>query len=150
MKTKIFFLFFATIFIVACNPSTQNKNSKQIKNEISDNSNLKLQIYYFHATHRCPTCNSIEANIKQVLENNYKNEVETGIIKFAVLNVEEDANKTLAEKYQATGSALHLIEFLKGKEKDHDLTNYAFSYSRKQPEIFLQGMKDTINYFINH
>jgi len=148
MKAKILILFIATSVFVACNQGSQKTKNEQVKNEITQNSNLKLQIYYFHATHRCPTCNSIEANINQVLENNFKNEIEQGIINFTVLNVEDAENKGLAEKYQATGAALHLIDIENGTEKDNDLTKYAFSYSRKQPDVFLKGMNDTINYFI--
>lgn len=148
MKAKILFLFIATSILVACNQGSQKTNNEQVKNEITQNPNLKLQIYYFHATHRCPTCNSIEANIKQVLESNFKNEIEQGIINFTVLNVEDAENKNLAEKYQATGAALHLVDIENGAEKDNDLTKYAFSYSRKQPDVFLKGMNDTINYFI--
>jgi len=150
MKAKIIFLLIATSFLVACNRGSQKSNNEQVKNEITQNTNLKLQIYYFHATHRCPTCNSIEANIKKVLESNFENEIEQGIINFTVLNVEDAENKNLAEKYQATGAALHLVDIENGKENDNDLTNYAFSYSRNQPEVFLQGMKDTINYYINN
>lgn len=150
MKTKIVFLLIATILFVACNQSSQKTNNEQVKNEITQNPNLKLQIYYFHATNRCPTCNSIEANIKQVLESNFKNEVEQGIVNFTVLNVEDEANKTLAEKFQATGASLHLIDIENGTEKDNDLTDYAFSYSRNKTDFFLKGMQDTISYFINH
>ncbi|MGI6291136.1 MAG: nitrophenyl compound nitroreductase subunit ArsF family protein [Bacteroidales bacterium] len=148
MKAKILYLFIATSIFVACNQGSQKTNNEQVKNEITQNPNLKLQIYYFHATHRCPTCNSIEANIKQVLESNFKNEIEQGIINFTVLNVEDAENKNLAEKFQATGAALHLVDIENGTEKDNDLTKYAFSYSRKQPDVFLKGMNDTINYFL--
>ncbi len=150
MKAKIVFLLIATILFVACNQSSQKTNNEQVKNQITQNLNLKLQIYYFHATNRCPTCNSIEANIKQVLASNFKNEVEQGIVNFTILNVEDEANKTFAEKYQASGASLHLIDIENGTEKDNDLTDYAFSYSRNKTDFFLKGMQDTISYFINH
>jgi thioredoxin-related protein len=148
MKAKILFLFIATSIFVACSQGSQKANNEQVINEITQNPKLKLQIYYFHATHRCPTCNSIEANIKQVLETNFRNEIEQGIINFTVLNAEDPENKYLAEKYQATGAALHLVDIENGVENDNDLTKYAFLYSLKQPDVFLKGMNDTINYFI--
>lgn len=149
MKKNLLLMIFATALLVACNQGSQNKNNEQVKNEINQNPNLKLQIYYFHATNRCPTCNGIEANVKQVLKKDYKNEVEKGIINFLVLNVDEEANKSLAEKYQAYGASLHLVQIDNSTEKDIDLTDYAFSYSRNKPDFFLKGMKDTINHFIN-
>lgn len=152
MKSRVIYLLFAAAasLLVACNQGSRNQNSNQMNTAIGDNSNLKLQIYYFHATHRCPTCNSIETNVKQVLESNFKDEMEKGIISFISLNVEDEQNKALAEKYQAAGAALHLVEIENGIENDNNLTGYAFSYSRKQPELFMQGMKDTIEYYINH
>ncbi|MCK9321946.1 MAG: nitrophenyl compound nitroreductase subunit ArsF family protein [Bacteroidales bacterium] len=150
MKTKIVFLLIATIFFVACNQSSQKANDEQVKTEITQNPKLRLQIYYFHATNRCPTCNSIETNVKLVLEENFKNEIEKGIINFVSLNIDEKNNKKLVEKYEIYGSSLHLVQINDGKEKDNDFTDYAFSYSRNKTDYFLKGMQDTINYFINH
>lgn len=148
MKTRFVMVLVAAAILVACNKTPQKAESEQIKTEVSQSASLKLQIYYFHATHRCPTCNSIEENVNQVLEHNFAQEMEQGIIRFTVLNVEDDENQELAEKYQATGAALHIVEIENGTEKDNDLTEYAFSYSRKEPEVFLKGMNDTITYFL--
>jgi hypothetical protein len=153
MKINVFLLvIILSGLFYSCNQSSQNQNTnidsiKTVKVE-PQTTNLKLQIYYFHATNRCPTCNSIETNVKQVLETNYKAELEKGLINFKVMCVDDASNKALAEKYQAAGAALHLIKIENGVEKDNDLTEYAFSYSRNQPEVFLKGMKDTITYFI--
>lgn len=148
MKAKIFILFIVTIFTVSCNQNTQKNNNEQVKNEISQNSNLKLQIYYFHATHRCPTCKSIEANVKNVLDSNFKVELEEGIINFKVINVDNPENQDIAEKYQAFGSALHLVKIENGIENDNDLTNYAFTYSYKQPQEFKKSLVEVINNLI--
>ncbi len=148
MKARIFFILIATVLFIACTQSPQKASNEQPRSELTEDSNLKLQIYYFHTTRRCLTCNSIEDNVKQVLENDFANEIKQGIINFRALNVEDAENKSLAEKYQATGAALHLIDMQEGVERDNDLTNYAFSHSRRQPEVFIQGMRDTINFFI--
>ncbi len=129
----------------ACSQSSQQKISEQPGTNVSENPNLKLQVYYFHSTNRCVTCNSIEENVKQVLDRNFKDEMEQGIIDFKVLNVDEKTNKTLVNEHQAVGAALHLVTLNEGKKTDNDLTRYAFSYSRNQPELFRQGIKDTIN-----
>lgn len=136
------------IFFVACNQDVKKTAPQQDTGFIIQNPNLKLKIYYFHATHRCVTCNSIEANVRQVLESHFKNEMEQGIISLTVLNVDDPANRPLAIKYQAFGSSLHLVDLENGIEIDNDLTEYAFLHSRKQPDFFLQGMSDTISYYI--
>lgn len=151
MKGKVFFALSIMISILfACNQAAPNKETEQKENVVTENPNLKLQIYYFHATNRCPTCNSIEENVKKVIESDYKNELDKGIINFTALNIDEIQNKALAVKYLAYGSALHLVQIDNGNERDNDLTDFAFSYSRNKPEFFIEGINDTINYFLNH
>ena len=104
----------------------------------------KLRIVYFHAEHRCPTCLSIEANTKKTLDTYFAKLVKDGTIKFQVLNVEDAKNQKLAEKYQAEGSALYLTSVAGKKETTDDLTNFAFSYSRNEPEKFIAGLKAEI------
>jgi len=150
---KISYLFIILIISLffACNNSTQNQDKKEVdstKSDIANNQQVKLQIYYFHATHRCATCNSIETNVKKVLETTFKSQVAEGLIDMKVLCVDDEANKALVEKYEATGAALHLVKMENGAAKDNDLTDYAFSYSRHEPEVFLKGIKDTIAYLI--
>jgi len=136
--------------LLACNQAAPNKENEQKVNVVTESPNLKLQIYYFHSTNRCPTCNSIEENVKKVIESDYKNELDKGIIKFTALNIDEIQNKAIAVKYLAYGSAFHLVQIDKGNEKDNDLTDFAFSYSRNKPEFFIEEINDTINYFLNH
>jgi len=149
---KITFLItvLAIIAVASCNQNSESKENNADSAVVTEvvNPNLKLQIIYFHATHRCPTCNSIEANIKQVLEEFFKAEMEKGTITFDVLNAEDEANKALAEKYQATGAALHLIKIENGNKIDKDFTEFAFAKSRKQPDEFLLTMKDSIASYI--
>lgn len=104
----------------------------------------KLQIVYFHAEHRCPTCLSIEANTKKTLNTYFAKMVKDGTIKLRVLNVEDTKNQKLVEKYQAEGSALYLTSIAGKKETTTDFTNFAFSYSRNEPEKFIAGLKTEI------
>jgi hypothetical protein len=103
-----------------------------------------LQVYYFHATNRCPTCNSIEANTKKTLETSFAKELKDGKIKYTVLNSDEDKNKAICEKYEAYGATLILVKYLNGKETSENMTNFAFSYSRNQADKFKDGLKEKI------
>jgi thioredoxin-related protein len=153
MTKSVFYLLLLVSFIVlSCKQSAQNQDyisdSTANANQLAQNPNLKLQIYYFHATHRCKTCNSIENNVKKVLDDNYKEQMAKGIINLKVLCVDDEANKALAEKYEAAGASLHLVKIENGVEKDNDLTDFAFSYSNVEPDLFLKGMKDTVQSII--
>jgi len=104
----------------------------------------KLQIIYFHAERRCPTCISIEDNTKKTLNTYFARQLKDGTISFQVLNVEDAKNQKFIEKYQAEGSALFLTHLVNKKEATIDFTNFAFSYSRNEPGKFISGLKTEI------
>jgi hypothetical protein len=112
---------------------------------LGQNPTKKLEVIYFHATRRCPTCMAIEENTRKTLDTYFSNQLKGGTIKLTVINVDEDKNKSIAEKYEATGSALFLTVTNSGKETKTDMTDYAFSYARNNPEKFMTGLKDKIN-----
>lgn len=150
---KYFLLFLSVLFLstlFSCNTGSgngdQNADSTKTADEI--NPNLKLQVYYFHSTIRCQTCNAIEATVKKTIDTFYENELTNGVISFTSVNVDEEANKALAEKYLAYGSALHLVAIENGEEKDNNLTEFAFSNIHKENDIFFNTMRDTIQFLI--
>jgi thioredoxin-related protein len=145
---KLFIIMLVAAMAAACNQATPKTDVAEENTVIDEN--LKLQVIYFHATNRCATCNSIEANVKTVLESNFRNELENGIIQLRVLNVDEAANKSLAEKYMAFGASLHLVEMEDGKEINNDLTQLAFMNTMKNPQAFRQQMTDTIHHILHH
>lgn len=104
----------------------------------------RLNIVYFHAEHRCPTCISIEENTKKTLNTYFAAQLKDGTIKLQVLDVSDDKNIKLVEKYQADGSGLFLTLLDGKKEKTTDFTNFAFSYSRNQADKFISGLKAEI------
>jgi hypothetical protein len=104
----------------------------------------KLQIVYFHAKNRCPTCISIEENTKKTLNTYFSTQLKDGTIKLQVLDVSEEKNEKMVEKYEADGSGLFLTKVDGKKETTTDFTNFAFSYSRNQAEKFIAGLKAEI------
>ena len=104
----------------------------------------KLKIVYFHSERRCPTCISIEDNTKKTLNTYFANQLKDGTITFQILNVEEEKNLKMVEKYKAEGSSLFLTKVSGTKETNTDFTNFAFSYSRNQSDKFIAGLKAEI------
>jgi len=133
MKKRAHYLLLLLFIGLNVNLIAQTNNTKPI-----------LEVLYFHATHRCPTCMSIEANTKKTLEANFAEDLKKGKIKFTVLNVDDEKNKDISQKYGAYGATLILVQYVNGKEINDDMTNFAFSYSRNQPEKFMDGLKDKI------
>jgi len=103
----------------------------------------KIEVIDFHSTHRCITCKAIETNTKLVLETNFEKELKEGVISFQVVNVDDEKNYKLAEKFEATGTALFLNVITNGEEKQIDLTQFGFKYG-KNAEEFTKRLKTRI------
>ncbi|MFA5431586.1 MAG: nitrophenyl compound nitroreductase subunit ArsF family protein [Candidatus Paceibacterota bacterium] len=117
------------IIVASCNGFGSQKNKA---NETA--SKDTIFVYFFHGTHRCAGCINAEKATVTALNTLYKNELDKGIIKFESVNVEEDNNKALAEKYEAAWNKLLFVKSGKTEQKV-DLTEQAFSYSSNQEEL---------------
>ncbi|MBT8318471.1 MAG: hypothetical protein HKP59_12685 [Lutibacter sp.] len=118
---------------------------EKIATEKSTNEKLanKIEVIDFHSTHRCMTCNAIEASTRYTLETYFSDELKNQNITFQVVNVDEEENYKLAEKFEATGTALFLNVIVDGKETQIDLTEFAFMNGNDQ-EKFSNELKATI------
>jgi len=114
-------------------------------NLAGQNTSKKLDVIYFHATRRCATCMAIEQNTKKALETYFPSQLKSGTIKMLVINIDEEKNQAMAEKYEATGSALFLTLVSHGKELKTDMSDDAFSFARSNPEKFMSKLRDKIN-----
>jgi len=126
-----------SLFLISCSGKAQNK---AVENQVNKNT---IEVFDFHTTNRCVTCKAIEANTKYTLETYFAKELKSGKITFKVINIDEKENEKLAEKFQASGTSLFLNVISAKKEKQIDLTNFAFTYGKKQDE-FSEKLKVTI------
>lgn len=76
----------------------------------------KLEVYYFHRTARCYSCNTAGQYVRELMEDRYKNEIADGRIDFREINVESAENKEIARKFRATGSALYINRIKDGHD----------------------------------
>ena len=102
--------------------------------------NLKVKVLYFHITNRCHTCFSIEAAVRKTMNENFKAELDSGIIDLYIVNCELPENKTISKKYDAYGATLAITKITGYKEKTEDLTNFAFSKIHDEA-IFVSELK---------
>ncbi|HKJ06967.1 MAG TPA: nitrophenyl compound nitroreductase subunit ArsF family protein [Flavobacteriaceae bacterium] len=138
MKTFKFFTVLAiSLIITSCNSQDKNRITT------SDKSISKIEVVDFHSTHRCMTCNAIEANTKYTLETYFAPELKEEKITFKVINVDEKENEKIAEKFEAAGTALFLNVIKNGKETQIDLTDFAFMYGNDK-EAFSKELKAKI------
>ena len=123
-----------SLILTSCNG--QDKTKKVTKDETIS----KIEVIDFHSTHRCMTCNAIEASTKYTLDTYFAKEVKEGKITFQVINVDKKENKKIAESFEASGTALYLNVISDGNEKHIDLTNFAFMKGNEH-EAFAKELK---------
>jgi len=89
----------------------------------------KVEVYYFHFTRRCATCNKVETVSKEALETQYPEQLKKGDIFFQSVNLDEKEGETLGKKYKIEGQTLIVI----CGDKSVDLTEKAFMYAVSDP-----------------
>lgn len=100
----------------------------------------KIEVYYFHYSRRCATCEAVESETKKALEEYFKDEMEAGTITFLSVNIEEETNAPMVESMEVSGQSLL---FVRG-DKKKDLTNDAFMNARTKPEKYRKLVKRTV------
>ena len=101
----------------------------------------KIEVYYFHYSRRCITCNAVESESKASISALYPAQFKNGQITFKSVNLDEDTSSTIAKKCQAEGQALLVIS---GKKRT-DLTDKGFMYAKSNPDKLKAELKKTID-----
>ena len=128
----IVFLAFSTF-----NGEAQDSNKSDASDLVSEN----IEVYYFHYTKRCVTCNAVEDETKKVMETFYGDEMKQGKIEFKSINLDESDGKNLAKSLRVSGQTLLLV---KGKKKV-DLTSQGFMNARTNPEKFRKVLQNNFD-----
>lgn len=102
----------------------------------------KVEVYYFHATMRCPTCLAVEEQTHKTLEESFAIEMKDGTLQLVVLNLEEKENKDLVKKFGVGWSSLVL--YVPENQKEVNLTEYAFANARSHPDDFRKELQKKI------
>jgi len=66
----------------------------------------KVEVYHFHATRQCVTCKTVGAFSEETVNTYFSNELKSGKLVFAHVNVDLPENKALVDKYEAKGASL--------------------------------------------
>lgn len=120
------------------------KGQDKSKTLTTDQKISKIEVIDFYGTHRCVTCEAIEANAKYTVDTYFSNEQKNGTILFKTVNVDEDENYDIAERFEASGTALFINVIKGGKENHIDLTNFAFANGNDK-EVFSTELKAKID-----
>lgn len=128
-------------FILIMSLFNANADNSHKSNISSAYNSAKLKVYYFHFTHRCATCQAVEAESHKAIVALYPNQYKSGKITFNSVNLDEDSNISIAKKCKVEGQALLII----CGNKRYDLTKEGFMYARNNPDRLKQELKRTID-----
>ena len=103
----------------------------------------KIEVIDFYGTHRCVTCQAIEANAKYTVDTYFQEAVKAGKLEFKIINVDDDKNYAMAERFEAAGTALFINVIKNGQEQHIDLTNFGFKKGRDR-QAFSTELKQKI------
>lgn len=137
MKRIIFFSLMISFLMssMACEAQT-----KKTTKTINTNDN-KIEVFYFHYTRRCITCNAVESVTKQAIAEMYPTQSKNGQITFTSINLDEKVNDAIAKKCQSEGQSLLFM----AKGKRIDLTDKGFMYAKSSPDKLKAEIKKTID-----
>ena len=122
---------FFTVSSVAADKKTQTAVSKS----------AKVEVYYFHFTRRCVTCQAVEAESQKAVAALYPVQAKKGLITFKSVNLDEKSSEILAKKCNVSGQTLLVIS----GGKRVDLTYKGFMYAMNNPDKLKAELKRTID-----
>jgi hypothetical protein len=135
-KTILTFLMItAIVSFIACGKSTSQQKDQ------SGISAGTVEVYYFHYTRRCATCQAVENVTNETLESYYAKELKDGKVVFKSVNLDEKSSEEIAAKFQVGMQTLLIV---KGDQKT-DMTDTGFKYARTEPDKLKQEIKSVID-----
>ena len=139
---KIFsFLSLFLLFLGAC--TSKNQHTTFDKSLDVSQVEKRVDLFAFHGTRQCTTCKNMKAFTRSTLDRYFKNELKSGLLTYQIIDVDDSKNEKLAEKFEATGTALMVNKITKGKEEIEDWSDFAFEFAsgnQKEYEETLQQM----------
>jgi hypothetical protein len=101
----------------------------------------KVEVYYFHFTRRCMTCNNVEKVSKESVETLFPDQVKTGDVSFKSINLDEKDGEAIGVKYKIEGQTLIVIS----GDKSVNLTDKGFMYANNSPDKLKAEIKKAVN-----
>ena len=146
MKKLALYSLVILISLVSLFCNTENENTKddeKVEKAVTTDKLVKadkLEVYYFHHTRRCMTCNAVESVTKEALQEHYSKEMASGKITFVSINIDEESSNEIAEKLNVSSQTLLFV----AGDNRINLTNDGFMYAAKNPEKLKEKVKSTV------
>lgn len=89
---------------------------KNVPQAADNKSRTAIQVYYLHSSFRCVTCNTIEKMTKELLEKQFKKELDSGMMLFSEVDFQE--NEELAKQFGIISSCVVVAAMKDGQVID--------------------------------
>ncbi|HRW61854.1 MAG TPA: nitrophenyl compound nitroreductase subunit ArsF family protein [Bacteroidales bacterium] len=132
---KLIHFFTIALIAVSINFSCTAQADKNTKEETAVKAE-NVEVFYFHYTRRCATCNAVEDVAREVIEEYYGDDVF-----FVSYNLDEDVGKQKAEEIGVSGQTLIIVS----GENKINITNEGFMNARSNPDKLKEIIKEKID-----
>jgi hypothetical protein len=133
MRTFKLFFVLASVWMMTFSCSAQSEksgNKPQVQNA------GPVEVFYFHFTRRCVTCQAIESQTRQIISELYGDNVS-----FNAFNLDEADGSAKGKEMGVEGQTLLIVN----SGTKINLTNEGFLYARNDPEKFRLILKEKID-----
>lgn len=128
------FLFIA-IMAISLNISCTAQSKKQ-EEKVQVTKANKVEVYYFHFTRRCATCNAVERVSKDAIAEYYKDKVS-----FSEYNLDEYDGEIKGKELEISGQTLLIL----ANDTKINITNEGFMNALSNPAKLKQIIKEKID-----
>jgi len=104
----------------------------------------KVEVIYFHRPRRCVTCLCFEERIRHVVKTYFQDEMNSGKLTFEVIDIGDERNTAIVNKYGAISSQLFINSVKDGVDHIRDIQEIWSWDCRSDAEGFEQKVKNTI------
>jgi len=128
------------------NPQAESKTDvSATKIEVEKTKPDKVEVFLFHSTQRCITCITIGKFAGETVAEFFQPELRDGLIEFREINIDLPENRTLAQKFQASGSSLRINVIAKGQDNiSEDTTVWRLTQNKTQFKSYLKDKLDNL------
>ena len=107
----------------------------------------RVDVVYFHRTQQCYTCRYAEEGTRYTLETYFKDELASGNVTFQSIDVQDEANADIVNKYGAYTSSLFINTIKDGSDHIEQVTDIWLAIG--DDEAFVEIVKNKIEKSLN-
>ena len=130
--TLIMIVILAGGILSACSASAPNPEST-----LDPSIDNGVEVVYFHRSNRCYSCVYAEDGVRDTINTYFTDELASGELAFMTINVQDDANAAIIDKYGAYTSSLYMNKVVNGVDHIEPVTGIWFLVGNDQEFVGL-------------